>query len=297
MDALTIDQFTVFVTVVEKGSFAAAARQLSRAQSAITYAIQKLEEQSGLALFDRSTYRPTLTEAGIALLPRARRILHDIADWRQHAHGIAQGLEAEISLVMVPYATEVPVGRILGAFNTRFPRVCVHLSTVSFSVAIEALCQGSADIGLLTEHEPLSKELQRHQCGWVDLIAVAAPGHPLGKIRGKLNAAMLLDCTQLVLGTALGTDKGRDYGVHAVNHWRVSDIQTKHRLILEGVGWGSMPKSVVVDDIAAGRLVELELDRWEGSARMPGFPLVIAHQNDRALGPAGRWLIEQFSAQ
>jgi DNA-binding transcriptional LysR family regulator len=294
MDALTIDQFTVFVTIVDTGSFAAAARQLSRAQSAITYAIQKLEEQSGLLFFDRSTYRPTLTAAGIALLPRARRILDDVADWRLHAHGIAQGLEPEISLVIVPYATDVLVSRILGTFNTRFPRVCVHLSTVSFSVATEALRAGNADIGLLTEHEPLSEELERRQCGWIDLVAVAAPDHPLGKIKGKLNTAMLLDCTQLVLGTALGTDKGRDYGVHAVNHWRVSDIQTKRSLILAGVGWGSMPKSVVAKDIAAGRLVELELERWEGSDKMPSFPLVIAHLKDRALGPAGRWLVEQF---
>lgn len=294
MDALTIDQFTVFVTIVDTGSFAAAARKLVRAQSAITYAIQKLEEQSGLALFDRSTYRPTLTEAGIGLLPRARRILDDVGDWRMHAHAIAQGLEPEISMVLVPYAADALVSRILGLFNNRFPRVRVQLSTVSFSVATEALRVGDADIGLLTEHEPLPEELERRRCGWIDLVAVAAPDHPLGRIKKKLNAAKLLDCTQLVLGTSLGTDKGRDYGVHAINHWHISDIQAKHNLILAGVGWGSMPMSVVAKDIAAGRLVELELDRWKGSDKMPSFPLVIAHQKDRALGPAGRWLVEQF---
>jgi hypothetical protein len=54
MDALSLDQFAVFAAIAEEGSFAAAARRLNRAQSAITYAIQKLEDQTGVPLFDRS---------------------------------------------------------------------------------------------------------------------------------------------------------------------------------------------------------------------------------------------------
>ncbi len=70
LDGLTLDQFAVFVTVVEEGSFSAAARKLGRAQSAITYTVQALEAQTGTDLFDRSAYRPKLTPAGRALLPR-----------------------------------------------------------------------------------------------------------------------------------------------------------------------------------------------------------------------------------
>ncbi len=69
LDGLTLDQFAVFVTVVEEGSFSAAARKLNRAQSAITYTVQALEAQTGTDLFDRSAYRPTLTPAGRALVP------------------------------------------------------------------------------------------------------------------------------------------------------------------------------------------------------------------------------------
>src|SRR5262245_34912582 len=103
MDSLTLDQFSVFATVVAEGSFAAAARRMNRAQSAITYAIQKLEEQSGVQLFDRSAYRAELTEAGRALLPRAKRILDDVADFRLQARGVTEGVEAELSLVIEAY--------------------------------------------------------------------------------------------------------------------------------------------------------------------------------------------------
>src|SRR3712207_2284264 len=100
MDALSLDQFQVFAAVVDEGSFSAAARRLNRAQSAVTYAIQKLEEQSGAELFDRSAYRPALTEAGRALLPRVRRILEEVDAFRTQARGISGGLEPELSMVV-----------------------------------------------------------------------------------------------------------------------------------------------------------------------------------------------------
>lgn len=63
MSPLTLDQIQVFLAVVDEGSFTKAATRLNRARSAVTYAIQKLEAQIGLPLFDRIAYRPTLTEA------------------------------------------------------------------------------------------------------------------------------------------------------------------------------------------------------------------------------------------
>src|SRR3984957_262098 len=74
MDALTLDQIRVFLSVVDEGSFPKAAKSLNRAQSAVTYAIRKLEAEIGVPLFDRSAYRSVLTPAGRALLTRARRI-------------------------------------------------------------------------------------------------------------------------------------------------------------------------------------------------------------------------------
>jgi DNA-binding transcriptional LysR family regulator len=295
LDALTLDQFLVFVTIIEEGSFAAAARRLNRAQSAITYTIRKLEEQSELALFDRSPYRPALTEAGRAMLPRARRILDDVADWRLQTCGIARGLEAELTLSVVSYAPASLLSRVLGAFNGTFPFVEIRLMTETLDEADQALRDGIADLGLLVERRPT--DFIRRVCGRVELVAVAAPSHPLGRVAENFSAAILRDHTQLVVSTLPEKGDGRDYGVHAANRWRVNSLQAKYDLILAGVGWGSMPRSRVEEDLAAGRLVELKPDSWEGSDRMPAFQLVIAHRKDRALGPAGRWLVDRFVAE
>ena len=70
----TLDQLKVFLTVIEVGSFAGAARRLNRATSVISYSIANLEAQLGVSLFDReSTRKPQLTEAGRALVDAAER--------------------------------------------------------------------------------------------------------------------------------------------------------------------------------------------------------------------------------
>ena len=93
MDALTLDQIQIFLTIVDEGSFSKAAKKLNRAQSAVTYGIQKLEAQIGIPLFDRAAYRAALTEAGRlsfcgrAVSPRKRMPFETLpgvsqADWK-----------------------------------------------------------------------------------------------------------------------------------------------------------------------------------------------------------------------
>jgi DNA-binding transcriptional LysR family regulator len=296
MNGLTLDQFAVFVAIVEEGSFAAAARRLNRAQSAITYAVQKLEEQSGLVLFDRSAYRAVLTEAGNALLPRARRILDDVADYRLWAGEMAKGLEAELTLVIDAYTPAALLARALDGLRQRFPRLELWILVEPFEPAARALRDGIADVGLLVDVARLTEEFERSLCGIIELVAVAAPHHPLARLPAAFSPELLREHTQLVLSTRGEGKSRREYGVHAVNRWRVTDLDTKHDLLLAGIGWGSMPRPRVADDLAAGRLVELRPERWAGADRMPELPLVVAHAKARPLGPAGRWLVEQLKA-
>ena len=101
MDSLTLDQIQILLTVVDEGSFSRAAKKLNRAQSAVTYGIQKLEAQIGIPLFDRTAYRPALTEAGRTLLLRARRIAEETNAFRDAARSLASGLEAELTIVLI----------------------------------------------------------------------------------------------------------------------------------------------------------------------------------------------------
>jgi len=294
MDSLTLDQFAVFAAVVAEGSFAAAARRMNRAQSAITYAIQKLEEQSGVALFDRSAYRPELTEAGRALLPRAKRILEDVNDFRLQAAAVTQGVEAELSLVVDAFVPDF-LAPALKDFNETFPLVQLRLAVEFFQATAQALEDGWADLAVMSASQRPFAGLEWIQCDEIELVAVAAPDHPLAQVKGRLTPEQMRDHLQLVLSSRTEVRDRRDYGIHAVRHWRIADMNLRYALLLAGIGWCSMPKKLVAKDLAAGRLVELKPLRWEGSDRMPRFPLVIAHRRDKALGPAARWLIERLA--
>src|SRR6478736_8176046 len=75
LDSLSLDQMRMFLTVAEAGSFRAAAARLGRVQSAVSHAIAKLEDELGIALFDRSGHKPALTSEGQALLSNVRDVL------------------------------------------------------------------------------------------------------------------------------------------------------------------------------------------------------------------------------
>jgi hypothetical protein len=124
----TLDQLRVFLTVVDVGGFAAAARKLGRATSVISYSIANLEAQLGLSLFDReSTRKPQLTGAGRTVLSEARTVCNGIDSLRAKVKGLRQGLEAEIRLALDVMLPAVRVADALKAFRTEFPTVTLRL--------------------------------------------------------------------------------------------------------------------------------------------------------------------------
>jgi DNA-binding transcriptional LysR family regulator len=288
---------TVFAAVVDNGSFSAAARALRRAQSAITYAVQGLELQTGSQLFDRSGYRANLTPAGAALLPRARRVLEAANVFRQQASGLVRGVETRLSVVVDAFVPMPPLIRAFAAFREAFPLVDVSITRQSLDATARLLRDGQATLGIVID-TPLPDGTEGHArvvCGTVERVPVAAAHHALAQLPGPIRMETLRDHMQLLLSAdpqATGTD---DRGAHAVNRWRVNDLDLRHRMILEGLGWGTMPSHLVADDLARGRLVVLPLDPSDPSHRMlPELTWSAAHPVAKPLGPAGRWLVARL---
>src|SRR5579863_8452217 len=98
IDPLTLDQMRVLVAVAETGSFSAAARRLGRVQSAVSQAINTLEQILQVQLFDRAGKTPKLTSAGAVLLSDARRLIDDAGVLKSRAAGIVTDVEPELTL-------------------------------------------------------------------------------------------------------------------------------------------------------------------------------------------------------
>jgi DNA-binding transcriptional LysR family regulator len=295
MDAITIDQLRVFHRVAETGSFSAASRALHRAQSAVTYAVQKLENQVGTQLFDRSGYRPVLSDAGRALLPRATRILEELAAFNAQASAIAGGLEPELSLVVEALFSTPRLTGVLAEFQRRFGAVALRIGVESLGATAKAVVDGDADLGVCLDFAREVPELQCTAIGEIELVPVAAPSHPLAAIKGRIPAQRLRDELQLVLTDRSTLTRGKEYSVFSTRTWRLADLGARHEMLIAGLGWGSMPRHMVADDLAEGRLVKLELRRPDGLAGLPRPGVVLARRKDKVLGPAGAWLASRLA--
>ena len=293
MDALTLDQLRVFVAVADTGSFSRAAKALQRAQSVITYAIQKLEGQVGVTLFDRSAYRPMLTEAGQALLVRARRVTEEAASFRDQAHSLASGLEPELSIALDPMFPMPLVVEALRAFGERFPTVPPRVQVGSLGTAAQLVLDGTCVLGMLpsvvTDLTPLRTIPRRRDrtdpggCalspadrhGGADSGCKSASACPVGAhglIRPLPRVATTVSCPA------------------AHGDWQTS--APRSRCCSLASAGASMPSHMVSEEVARGELKRIEPVGFNPmTARLV---LGVAYCIDRSLGPAATWVVEHF---
>jgi DNA-binding transcriptional LysR family regulator len=286
----SLDQLRIFLAVVDEGSFSRAARRLGRAVSVISYGIANLEAQLGVSLFARQgSRRPELTDAGKALLAEARAVADDVDGLMAKVRSLHQGLEAELALavdVMMPSTT---LAAVLREFQRMFPTVFLRLHVEALGAVAALVLEQKAQLGIggpvIVDHP----ELERVAVGEVGLVPVAAPSHPLAKL-DRIAPGATRQHLQLVLTDRSPLTEGRDFSVASPRTWRLADLGAKHALLLEGIGWGGMPRHAVADDLKAGRLVELTL---------PEAPPVLYGLNalwrkDCPPGPATSWMLDAF---
>src|SRR5690606_12847940 len=128
--------------------------------------------------------------------------------------------------------------------------------------------------------------------GHVELTPVAAPGHPLARMEA-IAPGETRHHLQLVLTDRSPLTEGRDFSVFSPQTWRLADLGAKHALLLEGIGWGNMPRHAIVDDLRAGRLVELSLPE----APPMLYPLHALWRKDVRPGPASSWMLDALVAR
>ncbi|MEJ5978945.1 LysR family transcriptional regulator [Novosphingobium sp. PS1R-30] len=288
----TLDQLSILLAIVDTGSFAAAARKLNRAVSAISYGIGNLEAQLGLTLFDREgTRRPKLTVAGRAVLAEARAAALVIDGLRAKVKGLLDGLEAEVDLAVDVMLPAERLGRVLRSFAAEFPTVQLRLHVEALGAVTAMVLDGQAGIGLSGPLSAGVPGIESRLAGSVPMVPVAAPDHPLGRMT-EIPPGAGRDHIQLVLTDRSRFTDGQDFSVMSPKTWRLADLGAKHALLREGIGWGNMPLPMIEADLVAGTLVRLYMpDHLGGTYRFAGIWCRATPP-----GPAASWLLDQFVA-
>lgn len=292
LDALTLDQMRTFIAVAETGSFRAGATRVSRVQSAVSHTIANLEAELGVALFDRAGYRPALTPEGQALLEDARAVLIKVDSMRARARGLGEGVELGLSLVVDSLFPIATVAAALGDMRAIYPSVGIRMEVAPLGGPLSALRDGRATIGIIVGEEFRDTRIEVEALSSVALIAVAGSTHPLAtscEDGAALRAVDLADHLQIVLQDPTPVTQGRDMGVLSPGTWRVGGQDTKHALILAGLGWGSLPAWLVARDLTEGKLARINVAAL-GPHREVLLGARLAHRIDGLLGPAARAL-------
>ncbi len=289
--SLTLDQLRVLVTIADTGSFSAAGRKLGRVQSAISQAIATLEDLQGVSLFDRSGHRPSLTDTGRVLVDHARLVLASAARFEGVAMGTRLGLEPELVIAIDPLVPTAPFIESLSALSRTFPNLPVSFSTEGLGGSLRRLRSDAAAIGICLLLPSIPDDIAAYPLLRVGMQAVVAPAHPLAALGRPATPVDLEPHVQLVLSDPVDP-AGENFGLASAKLWRFVDLGRRLDFLLGGFGWCRMPDHLVSGLIAAGSLVALDIENDPTPAG--GLTIYAAHQRDRTLRPAGRWLLDDL---
>ena len=187
---IELRQLRYFIAVAEESHFGRAAMRLHMTQPPLSQTIQSLEAALGTPLFIRTKRSVTLTPAGAALLPEARRILQQAGALPDLARRAASGQSGLLSLSFVSTADYSVLPPLLREFRERYPQVQIDLREATTDVQLEDLMQGRIDAGLLIP--PLSDKAKvelNYMTVLLEPLVLAAPLE-LKTLRGKSPVAL-----------------------------------------------------------------------------------------------------------
>jgi len=294
LDGLSLDQLRTFIAAADEGSFSAAARRLRRAQSVVSKTVANLESHLGVRLFERTGRLPLLTAEGRALLPEARAVTGSVEIFKAQAKGLAGGLEPELSVAVdVLFPVEIlTVG--VWAFQDHFPTTSLRFDVQS-SAVVEPVLDGRCGLGVVGSWAAKPAQLTLERLFEVRLPMVVAPHHRLATYQGVIPAAVLAQYTQLVHTDVANLTRTCGFALQSQRTWRLAHLETKLAFLRAGLGFGILPLSMAVADLANGTLVQIQTEHAPLGGHLMAMSAV--YRKDSPPGPAGRWFIERLRCE
>lgn len=284
-----IDNYRLFVRVVETGSFSRAARDLHVTQPTVTRQIAALEERLGVRLFNRNTRRLSLTEDGRLCYARAQQLLDTFDETETLARGAQTGLHGSIRI-----ATSIAFGRrvvtpLLLQFMQQHPRIRIDLECEDAYVDLVASgIDLSLRLGRLRDSSLAARTL-----GFNPWVTVASPAYLNARGTPK-KPEDLARHDVLVYSTVFSDDtlsfdharQGR-VSVRVQGRLRSNNLSSLLAATREGLGIAPLPIYVASASLMRGDIVTL-LPAYE----LPGQEIHAVHPSRRLISTRVHALVE-----
>jgi len=288
---LSLDALLVLDAIDRKGSFSAAAEALSRVPSAVTYTVQKLEQDLGVQLFDRSGHKAVLTAPGQELLRGGRHLLRAAEEVESRVKRVATGFETELAIAV---SDAIGVARLFPFLQGFYADACgtrIKILAEVYGGVWDALVAGRADLAVGAPGEgPAGGGFTVRPLGVMAFAFAVAPDHPLAALPEPLASADILqhravsaaDSSRTLLPRTAGLLSGQDV-------LTLPDMESKRAAQVAGLGGGYLPLWLAAREADAGRLVIKRV-----AEPKPDIMLHLVWRTDHA-GRALAWFVEQLS--
>ena len=287
------------------GSFAAAARELGKVPSALTYSVRQLEDALDVLLFDRSSRQARLTAAGAELLHEGRRLLQEMDAVANRVRRVASGWETQLSISVEDILSIPTIFELVEAFCTvrdgkpgvsgDGPATRLRLRTDVLAGTWEALVSGQADLAIGVAGQLASAGgFERRPLGNVTFVFCVAPHHALATAAEPLSDAQLVhyraiavaDTAQRLAPITLNLLPGQDV-------LTVPNMRSKLEAMLRGLGCGFVPEPLARAHLEVGHLVAKQTVRSEPVAHL--HYAWRAERGPFGLGRALQWWLDQLA--
>jgi DNA-binding transcriptional LysR family regulator len=287
---ISLEALQVIDAIDRRGSFAAAAAELHRVPSALTYQVQKLEQDLDVLLFDRRGHRAVLTASGRALLEDGRQLLRAAGELELRVKRLATGWESEVRVAVdniIDAAVLVPLAR---AFFAEAPGTRLRIAYEVLGGTWDALLSARADLAIGASGDPPSGGgYAVRPIGRKAFVFAVAPGHPLAALPEPLSVEALQAHRAVAAGDTSRNLPPRSVGLlTGQDVLTVPDIRTKVAAQVAGLGCGWLPDHAAAPEVAAGRLVVKQVDEPP-----PRNEIVLAWRTAHG-GKALRWLVRHL---
>lgn len=190
----------VIDAVARNGSFTAAAAELHRVPSAVSYTVRQLEEWLAVPLFERHHREVTLTRAGRYFLREGRIVIKKMTDTRQQCQRIAHGWQGHMAIAVDNIVKPQRIQQLIVDFYRHFPDVELHVSQEVFNGVWDALADNRVEVAIgATRAVPVGGGYAFRDMGMLAWCCVVAASHPLAHYVGAVPDEVLCTWPSLVI--------------------------------------------------------------------------------------------------
>lgn len=273
--------------IARTGSFSAAANELHRVPSAISYTVRQLESWLGINLFERRHRDVVLTEAGQLFVREGRLVIKKMHDTRRRCQQVANGWRGQLTIAVDRIVKPARTRQLVRDFYRHFPDMELHVTSEVFNGVWDALADGRVEVAIgATQAIPVGGRFAFRDMGTLNWRCVVSADHPLAAMRGPLDDETIRAWPSLVMeDTARTLPRRTTWTLDNQRRRVVPDWESGLSCLEAGLCVGMVPGHLAQPALARGTLVELTL-----MTPFPDSPCCVSW-TEESNAPALAWLL------